>query len=379
MIEENNKPLAYWYEKALCNEDIHMCTTMELANIDVQKLFDGNNAVKFIREYFGNLRSNSVIESPARKFQGVLERITEFRARHTVASFLLGIVVKEELSLNVQNWIRVYDTKSSKATFGFFWSLICLTHDVAYNWERNSREMLEQVPTVDAFCQHNEIQYNLLDEANDSELIRNYYRYRVKAAGKIDHGIVGGILIYDALMTFYYEAKQLSHANLCGLKLRKNFPDFCLQIAETVALHNMWRATEDNEKTYEFYKLHELIPDGSGRGLVLYKDNTLLFLLGLIDTMDPVKAFCSTEGRSVRLPLDEVLNNFYIQFTKYTKTKKICMQFSNSNFHGNYKKSIDEMKRWLGVSINHLKNDKVEISIRMDSKKQLENDSNHMI
>ena len=151
---EKNMPLVYWYEKALRNEDIHMCTSMELTNIDASNLFEDNNALQFIRNYFESLRSSYALKSPAHKFLEVLDRITEFRAQHTVASFLLGVVMKEELSLDTRDWIRIYDIKSSNASFGFFWSLICLTHDVAYNWERNSKKMIAQVSTVEAFCQY---------------------------------------------------------------------------------------------------------------------------------------------------------------------------------------------------------------------------------
>lgn len=372
---EKNMPLVYWYEKALRNEDIHMCTSMELTNIDASNLFEDNNALQFIRNYFESLRSSYALKSPAHKFLEVLDRITEFRAQHTVASFLLGVVMKEELSLDTRDWIRIYDIKSSNASFGFFWSLICLTHDVAYNWERNSKKMIAQVSTVEAFCQYNEIQYNLLNEAENAELIRNYYRYRAAVSEKIDHGIAGAILIYDALMTFYYEGIQIPSLNLCGLQLRKNFPDFCLRIAETVALHNMWRATDKTIDTYREYHLDELIPDGSGREVVFYKDDMLLFLLGFIDTIDPIKGFCSTEGRRVRLSVDDVLNNFCIQFVKRGKMKKIYMEFANSNFNGKYTTDIAGMDNWLGVSVKQLTHDKVEISIRMDSMEQLERDS----
>lgn len=369
---EKKKPLIYWYEKALCNEDIHMCTSMELTYVDAGSLFTGHNALLFIRNYFESLRSNYALKSPAYKFLEVLDRITEFRAQHTVASFLLGAVVKEELSLDIRDWIRLYDSKSSDTSFGFFWSLICLTHDVAYHWERNSKKMLAHVPTAETFCQHNGIRYNLLDQVDNAELIRNYYHYRAVVSGQIDHGIAGAILIYDALMTFYNEGTKMSSMNLCGLRLRNNFPDFCLRIAETVALHNMWRASDKTIDTYKEYQLDALIPDGCNREIVFYKDDTLLFLLGLIDTIDPIKGFCSTEGRRIRIPVEDVLNNFYIRFVKRGGVKKICMEFSNPNFKGKYTTDVVGMENWLGVSVKLTVYDEVEISIRTDSREQLD-------
>ena len=369
---EKKMPLIHWYEKALHNEDIHMCTSMELSYIDVARLFVDRNAFIFIRNYFENLRTKNVLINPAYKFLNILDRITEFRAQHTVASFLLGLVVKEELSLDTRDWIRLYDSKTSDTSFGFFWSLICLTHDVAYYWERNSKKMLAQVPTVEAFCQRNDIQYNLLDKAENAELIRNYYRYRAEISEQIDHGIAGAILVYDALMTFYNEGTGQSEVNLCGLRLRKNFPDFCLRIAETVALHNMWRASEKTIVAYKMYQLDMLIPDGNAREIVFYKDDTLLFLLGLIDTIDPIKGFCSTEGRRVRIPAETVLNDFYIRFVKRAGVKKIYMEFADPNFKGKYTNDVAGMEKWLGVLVKQPTRNEVEISIRMDSVEQKE-------
>lgn len=40
---EKNMPLVYWYEKALRNEDIHMCTSMELTNIDAFEWIQWNS------------------------------------------------------------------------------------------------------------------------------------------------------------------------------------------------------------------------------------------------------------------------------------------------------------------------------------------------
>ncbi len=369
-MAEKKLQLVDWYTKALHNDDIHMCTSLDLADIDVENLFIGRNALLFIRNYFDNLRTNYVLKNPADKFLEVLDRITEFRAQHTVASFLLGVVVKEELSLDMRNWIRLYDSKSSDASFGFFWSLICLTHDVAYHWERNSKKMIEQVLTVEDFCLYNNVQYNLLDKTEHADLIRNYYRYRVGEDNKIDHGITGAILVYDALMTFYYEGTKQSQLNLCGLRLRKNFPVFCLRIAETVALHNMWRATNKTAAKYRQYNLGELIPDGSDNEKVLYKEDALLFLLGLIDTIDPIKGFCSTEGNRPRIPPKDVLHGFYIRFVKRSGVKKMRLEFENSKFIDKYMENIVGMEKWLDVSINRTAHYEVEISIHMEWMKQ---------
>lgn len=375
---KNEIPLLDWYEEALRKERIHSWSSMELKNVKVKELFEDDNAKNFINNYLEDL----YLENSDSKFKELLNKITEFRARHTVASFLLGILMKEELTLDMRDWIKIA-SNSDKPTFGFIWSLTCLTHDVAYEWENNSEKMIEQVRTIEDFCAYNNIKYNLLEEAKEAELIKNYYKYRVKKFKKIDHGITGAILIYDALMTFYEEIQHKENgANLFAkknIRLSKNFPNFCRQISEAIALHNMWRAKEKDKKEYEKEKLYTLIPDGSdGEKIFCKRDSMLLFLLAVIDTMDPIKVLCNNEkGEDDQCYIDKVLNEFSIDFvnigTKEDKRKQICVKFNDPRF-GKYKEKIKDMETWLGVSVESSDECILKISIRMNPNEQLQSD-----
>ena len=89
---EKLRSIKEWYEYALKDPDIHACTTMDLSTVNIDHLFSGNNSKKFIRNYFEYLYSDPSSVNPAGKFVDNIERITDFRAQHTVASFLLGII-----------------------------------------------------------------------------------------------------------------------------------------------------------------------------------------------------------------------------------------------------------------------------------------------
>ena len=350
-MENKKLSLMHWYIQALSNQDIHTCTTMDLSTVHVDELFEGRNSQRFIKQYFKHLTDTPFEKNSTNKFIDILNKITEFRAQHTVASFLLGIVVKENLSLDVRDWIRIYDLHSSDPSFGFFWSLICLTHDVAYYLERNSKKLLSNMKTVDDFCVEHSIHYNLLNYSNNEALIRQYYLYRSEQDSKIDHGITGALLIFDALMAFYEENKSNPAANLCGIHLRKSFPVFCLKISETIALHNMWRATKDSISLYKEYHLDELIPNDNHIHIIDYKDDTLLFLLGLIDTIDPIKAFCNSEGRGTRIPVDIVLNEYCFSFVDRSGAKRISIQFDQPEFAKRYRDNLIGLAKWLSVDV----------------------------
>ena len=139
-----------------------------------------------------------------------------------------------------------------------------------------------------------------------------------------------------------------------------------MTIAETIALHNMWRAEENNISIYREYHLDELIPDGTQDHIVDYKDNTLLFLLGLIDSIDPIKAFCNTEGRSSKLPASIVLNEFLFGFTNRSKSKKISLEFNQPEFSKKYRYTIAGLQDWLSVDVKATDNS-AEIYLKQKS------------
>lgn len=84
------------------------------------------------------------------------------------------------------------------------------------------------------------------------------------------------------------EKKELEHnGNLNWAKdLEKSFS----LAAWAVACHNIWfvKATDKDAKCYRHYKLDKLIYEGKSREI---KQSPLLFLLCLVDSIEPIKAF----------------------------------------------------------------------------------------
>lgn len=331
---------------------------------------DNHNASEFIHNYFAGYDIDNV-NSPFAKLGNQLNKITDFRARHTVSAFLLGAVIRKELKLDIRNWIRLYSTYSSDDSFGFFWSIICLLHDSAYNIENNSKRLLREksstYSSIASFCKAEGITYNLLEKSENYELIQNYYNFRSHDNDKprIDHGVIGALLLYDALMTIYYGVKdQGKDASICGMKISKSFPDFCLKISNIVALHNMWRANRENEYIYRMHHLEALIPTPNHAEIIYYENDTLLFLLGLIDTLDPIKAFCNDERGHTLLELDYVVNKVELSFCYQADSKSFSIALENENFE-RFKKAAYDMCTWLGAEVFQVKPHKIRINIKL--------------
>lgn len=308
---------------------------------NVNDLFAQRKAKEFIRECFSEEYKNA-------KIKRCISIITPFRAIHTVSAFLLGLIIRNELQFDTRKWRRLPGEKSSKGSFELFWSLICLFHDIGYKYEENSEEYKFYENIDDFVCCLN-LDYNLLEESKYRGLISNYYKKRISGeTACVDHGIVGALLLYDALMDLAENSQIYS-----SIKENKKF---FVKICDTIALHNMWRASKDTIDEYKAYKLWELIPGDDKHHIIFYKDDALLFLLAVVDTIDPIKAFC--RNRRHRDPVTEmsVLKNTYIHFINRTRVKKLELSYMSPDFETFANNIADHgsgMMSWLGVFISN--------------------------
>lgn len=305
----------------------------------VIELFQNNQAKKFIGQYFEKERKNP-------KIHYCIDRITSFRAIHTVSSFLLGLALRNHLHFDTRSWRRLPGETSPNGSFELFWSWICLFHDIGYYYEVNS-EQFAKCKTMPELIKTLKIKYNLLDESCCRELIQNYYAMRINSdAPKVDHGIIGAMLLYDALM-------NLSECTEIYSEI-KNYKSFYAKICDTIAKHNMWRATNMTIDHYIKFELFELIPDNDLHHKVYYKNDPLLFLLSLVDTIDPIKYFCRDNRYRNSISTTDVLENVYLQFLDYSGVKQLSITYDASAFDDYAKEIADQetgLSSWLGTHI----------------------------
>lgn len=334
-----------YYSKALKNNG---------STYNVNDLFEQRKAKAFIKKRFNEERGNE-------KIKECIEGITDFRAIHTVSAFFLGFVIKDQLKIDTREWRRLPGENSPKGSFELFWSWICLFHDIGYKYEDDYAKS-KTYKTIDGFIRYLKLDYNLLEESKNKELIINYFRMRIDDE-VLDHGIVGALLLYNALMDLAENSKLYSSI--------KEYKSFFVAICDTIALHNMWRASTDNIDKYERYGLWELIPGDDLHHIVFYKDNPILFLLALVDTIEPIKKF-SHDGRS-RNPVTgiSVLQNMYVRFVNGSGVKKLTLSYNNPDFHSvahQWAAPDGSLLPWVGVFVNDSTNPQGEgtLSISVD-------------
>lgn len=225
------------------------------------------------------------------------------RPNHICSVFFLGVLMYYRTGLH-----KKYKTSNNDPgyrSFPFIWFLIALFHDNAYEMEGENK--LKMIQTLDDLKHHFNIRKFLFDLSSSrcAELMNareHYFRYRKEVMRKVDHGLLGGILLYDRLYEIREQKKREHEDDLFwGKKLVRQYK----LAADAISLHNMFRPSKDREEVYREYGLGNLI----GLPPTSFKEFPLFYILGVVDTLEPLKKY-SEAGFDDKYILENILVNF---------------------------------------------------------------------
>lgn len=303
-------------------------------NCNVDYLFaDEDNARRFIAKYFEEGNKLDVFSSTIGTQRN--------RWRHTLSVFIMGIYLCELLETDI-----VYEDKYLNKLNLYHWFLTCLYHDYGYVIENNPSDYPPRKLSIQKLFTDklNGKQYLRFKngECEFSDSVRwRYYDYCRNKRGFIDHGITGGLLLYNQLSE---HLDKMIHDNggqkdfvdsRTGLHYSiKHKKDFAL-CADAIIAHNIWFDQSD---------ISELKLDDKERHI--YK-NWLTALLVLCDTIEPLKAFPCCPPISVLEHIDFSLCGD-------------SLRIAGNNSHCNYSAYINKcasLQDWTYVSCkNHTTN-----------------------
>lgn len=271
---------------------------------------------------------------------------------HINSVFFLGLLVYNNTGLKEK--FKLGNNAPGYQTFPFIWFLISLYHDNAYHIEKDS-ELIKNNNNLTQLRTNFNIEHYLFENrvsAVSSRLIdccENYFKYRIEKRKVIDHGIFGGLLLYDRLLKIR-RRKATAHEDslFWGEALEKQYE----LAASAIATHNIWMPKKEQNELYSMYNLNYLIAFTP----LKFKDFNFLYLLGLIDTIDPIKTFINDNVSE-----KYIFENLKMEFKKSSilfsidKTTKLDFQKlinKCASFHG-----------WLDVKII-FEHNKLEIKFR---------------
>lgn len=330
--------------------------------LDAGKLFDKIAVTEWIKKLIDAKKDTQLAER--------IERASVERLSHTASTFLLGIAIRDHLDLRFKQLPRIIANNNAD-TFHFFWSIICLCHDLGYEYENKCCDLKLMVTpegrkklfniSHDLFLV-NETELDRLGIKSGSDernwilnailLARKYDSYRRQEKHSdshkpvIDHGIAGALILYDILYQ-KYEKLLKNRRDLRRQRIMRNEADVeptgylvgvekeasavrfiacSLVIACTVARHNMWLAKDDQRDFYMKYGLELLLPENPAAKVSMDLPlDQMLFLLGFMDTVDPVKGIYTRDAELKKVSASELefrkqflLDHVKIEFVEAT-------------------------------------------------------------
>jgi hypothetical protein len=305
-------------------------------------------AQRFIFDYFQKGEKQSVFDSKI--------PINKERDLHSISIFFLGFLLKE-----------VIDLPKLEPDFQYLWFITCLYHDYGYFIENGKKEYPPNQFCISKIKKELAISKDLLKENSNPQFIsltiKNYYRYCRKEHDFINHGIVGGLLLYDRLCKNYSRIKALAiKEKISGAKENDFYYhnlhwsishfEFYAKVSNAIISHNIWLAEENNMDLYEKYKLKELIPSHK----FSYNDDPYVFLIILVDSIEPIKFFNQISPKCILEKID---------FEILKEERKIVINILDKclNF-GKWFDEIIKLQNWLEIKVQRVNITCLEINLR---------------
>lgn len=273
------------------------------------------NSAAFIREVLDD-ESFSALEH-----ENPLFEFAKSRAQHSVLTFFIGLVFLDFCDFRREIANTVLNSYNEKDVISL-WMLTALYHDWGYHsndltkMDLDFRKIIKYDLLTDDYKEESWLQilqdfsrlhphilaYTYDEIKNYDRYARSYHAKYPNDTEKVDHGILGGMKIFDRLV------KRI------GVEVSKDVITsstqkrlLCIKIAcLTIAQHNIFKSSSvENDKNYgiDLRKLH------STSDFKISMDTPLLLLLSLVDTFECIKRFGQAKNESKYLQKNTILES----------------------------------------------------------------------
>ena len=353
-----------------------------------------NDARNFIKDFFAYGGKSYLIHD-------IMPKCNQLRINHTLSVFFIGLLIKKSSYHDLK---IIDDNQDEIFEFNYLWFLVSLFHDMGYVQEEDWKYKFEYrkksnnfkiimknhdfpinsfriyhnynayydlgiiypapcyfrinpiMPTYKVSFMKNNTYYTDKIIFNNGTIITrsmyhkstifNYLEYCKinEDINHYDHGIVGGLWLYDSLVKKYIDFNNF-YVNNLHFNINQ-FPVFAY-LSDCIISHNMWFATDDETiELYEKCGLEQLIPPHAQP--IQFDNNPLLFILALADTLEPIKT-CSSLDIA---PID-ILNNIKCNFSDGC----ILLLFENVAMFTKMANKLNDLDSWLAINVQIYEND----------------------
>jgi hypothetical protein len=327
--------------------------------ITLKELVANNNvAINFIMEYFYTGGKSSLF----------LTDQDFIRAKHVIMSYFLGVMVLNNTNLKqkLNQYIKKELNHIPHIFYGendntlYFWYLTSLFHDIGYIFENKvTTKELSENERSDIFMDSTSVNgqvysFKLNTNRFSINTYHKYYLYAFKNLKIHEHGFLGGNMLFNRMKdnlikkikndSAYNSALNIKSFFSEDLYLSINHLDSYRMLSFVIMEDNIWRL--DNESLAREYGLDNLLLDNYKR--IDSGNETLLFLLSLVDAIEPFKKFDNEIGN--KNPNFEVFLNF-LKNTRieFEENKVKISNFTQDILFKEVENSVRDIKKWMNV------------------------------
>jgi hypothetical protein len=302
-------------------------------NVSIHKPASFSASFSFLESYFKNAEKLEILGLNSYALND-----SDSKVEHSVSIYFLGCFLAAQLNLKNQlNKASGYNNLEEH--FLFVWFLASLYHDRHFQIEqqREVKDYATFISSITAAGQSNLLTRNKtrLIPQTLQKTIRSYYTYRQKHWHVTDHGIAAGLYLFNDLVNL----RKINEGKNTKLDFSKKVENLYKEAAWAIAAHNIYFPEEKDHELYSSYKLKALLKHPA----ISFSDAPFLFLLGLVDTIDPIKTYHCCDA-------DTVANLIHLQFetteTHYILKMKIDPPL---DFNLMTQKKPD-VERWLNIT-----------------------------
>ena len=319
-------------------------------DFDIKGKWDSKSAaMSFITSYFDYAGKSQCFKD---QHLDSNHQFVEDRAAHIISTFLIGIKLFESFHIETES------RDENNMNLKYYWFLTCLYHDIGYAFEKGSTcEQLRmlQVDGLDALQEIADIKYLHEREFKSfsKEEVDLYLKGRAYCdngqRGCIDHGIVGGLLLYDKLRKQFeisWNRRTDKSNSRESFNIKDEFHDRELHLsnkhyeayakaADAIMIHNIWLETF-NDYVDKYDAQHRLRKHIESEDRIS-PENELCFILAIADTLEPLKKKLTLDDISIKLPSTGL---------------GITIELDEICYRNIYESSINQLKKWVAVDVS---------------------------
>lgn len=271
---------------------------------------------------------------------------------HSITMYYLGVILKDIIADTLRNKLKnnINDFDQWEYDFTYTWYLTSLFHDTASVEENNNTLNLNTIPkySLEFYLNKNDVIHDLFSSKYITDvkmlkynrnLIENYFYYCLKERDKVDHGIISGFILYDRLVKNYEERISKEIKGRTNLSWRETHLIHFAYIADAIICHNIWFSKD--VELYKRYGLKQLVKSKEVR--IKRDTEPLLFLLGIVDTIEPTKFYTNIEPFYVWENIDISYNR---------EEEYICIKLLDKiNKYEEWFNKIKSLESWIDVTV----------------------------